>query len=106
MNVVRREGALLKGAGGELARDGGKVSQDALFMEKARARTSPDPASPPSRGRATARLRRAWTTAPRIGGSIAQSPAERAIIVASVEVGSLLCHTLILGGALGGPNPD
>ena len=33
MNVVRREGALLKESGGEFARDGGRVSQDVLFLE-------------------------------------------------------------------------
>jgi len=33
-------------------------------------------------------------------------PAWRAIIVASVKAGSLLCQTLILGGALDSPNPD
>ena len=33
MNVVRREGALLKESGGEFARDGMRVSQDALFVE-------------------------------------------------------------------------
>ena len=33
MNVVHREGALLKESGGEFAREGGKVSQDVLFVE-------------------------------------------------------------------------
>lgn len=33
MNVVRREGRLLKESGGEFARDGAKVSQDVLFVE-------------------------------------------------------------------------
>ena len=33
MNVVRREGALLKESGGEFARDGGRISQDVLFLE-------------------------------------------------------------------------
>ena len=33
-------------------------------------------------------------------------PAWRAIIVASVKAGSLLCQTLILGRALDSPNPD
>ncbi len=33
MNVVHREGALLKESGGEFARDGGRISQDVLFVE-------------------------------------------------------------------------
>lgn len=33
MNVVRREGALLKGSGGEFAREGAKVSRGVLFVE-------------------------------------------------------------------------
>lgn len=33
MNVVRREGALLRESGGEFARGGGRISQDVLFME-------------------------------------------------------------------------
>jgi hypothetical protein len=33
MNVVHREGALLKESGGEFARDGGRISQDVLFLE-------------------------------------------------------------------------
>ena len=33
MNVVRREGALLKASGGEFARDGARISQDVLFLE-------------------------------------------------------------------------
>ena len=33
MNVVRREGELLKASGGEFARDGMRISQDVLFVE-------------------------------------------------------------------------
>ena len=33
MNVVHEEGRLLRGSGGEFARDGGRISQDVLFLE-------------------------------------------------------------------------